>query len=124
MTGDARSRSCSQCRLRVYNLSAMTTMEAEQLIEEKEGRLCVRFYRRADRTVITADCPVGLHALRIRAVKLAAGAAALAAGLFAYLGLRQFCRLYEPRMTMGLMSARPAGNGAPSSPALMGESSR
>jgi hypothetical protein len=34
----------------------MTRYAAETLVAEREGRLCVRFYRRADGTVITRDC--------------------------------------------------------------------
>ena len=37
----------------------MTREEAHQLIAQHEGGVCVRLYRRADGTVITADCPVG-----------------------------------------------------------------
>jgi hypothetical protein len=66
MLGDERRRFCGQCELNVYNLSAMTKREAEGLINQTEGRLCVRFYRRADGTVLTQDCPVGLRALRRR----------------------------------------------------------
>jgi hypothetical protein len=65
--GDAPSqvRHCEQCHLNVYNLSAMTRHQAEALIAEHtqqhpESRLCVRLYRRADGTVLTQDCPVGL----------------------------------------------------------------
>lgn len=92
MTGDERVRACAKCRLKVYNLSAMTKVDAERLLLEKEGRLCVRFFRRADGTVLTQDCPVGLRAVRLRIVKAAAGSFALAAALFAsflaYLGWR------------------------------------
>lgn len=43
----------------------MTREEAHQLIAQREGRVCVRLYRRADGTVITADCPIGRrHATR------------------------------------------------------------
>jgi altronate dehydratase len=34
----------------------MTTSEAESIIREKEGRLCVRLNRRADGTVVTQNC--------------------------------------------------------------------
>ena len=37
----------------------MTEEEALKLVEEREGRLCVRFYQRRDGTVLTTDCPVG-----------------------------------------------------------------
>ncbi len=64
MSGDDRVRFCHDCRLNVYNLSAMTRAEAEALVREKEGRLCVRFYRRKDGTVLTRDCPGPLFAAR------------------------------------------------------------
>ncbi|UPT73978.1 MAG: hypothetical protein M0D55_19455 [Elusimicrobiota bacterium] len=89
MTGDERVRACAKCRLNVYNLSEMTKREAESLLVAKEGRLCVRFYRRHDGTVITKDCPVGLRAARLKLAKLTAGAFALVAVLAAGLGLRR-----------------------------------
>ncbi|HNG45531.1 MAG TPA: hypothetical protein PKZ00_03110 [Elusimicrobiota bacterium] len=64
MTGDDRVRFCAHCRLNVFNLSALKRDEAIKLLNEKEGRLCVRFFRREDGTVMTRDCPVGLAALR------------------------------------------------------------
>lgn len=81
MTGDERSRACAHCRKNVYNLSGMTRAEIETLIREKEGRLCVRFYRRADGRLVTADCPpFGEHGRHWRFAALAA-AASLAVGL-------------------------------------------
>lgn len=77
MTGDEKARFCGQCSKNVYNLSEMSKGEAEKLILEKEGKLCVRFYRRADGTVLTEDCPVGLRTLRNGYRKLSAIAAAL-----------------------------------------------
>src|SRR5438552_14166225 len=71
MTGNDRVRSCEQCSLRVYNISAMTRSEAEVLIANTEGRICARLYRRSDGTVITNDCPVGLRAIRRRVAKVA-----------------------------------------------------
>jgi len=59
MYGDGRKRFCGDCKLNVYNLSGMSRDEAETLIINAEGRLCVRFYQRADGSVITQDCPVG-----------------------------------------------------------------
>jgi hypothetical protein len=66
MNGDDRARFCSHCKLNVYNLSGMSRPEAEALIRGAEGRLCVRYYQRADGTVITQDCPVGVQAVRQR----------------------------------------------------------
>jgi hypothetical protein len=70
MMGDERVRHCAECKLNVYNLSEMTRSEATQLVQQTENRLCVRFLRREDGTVITRDCPVGLAAVR-RGVRLA-----------------------------------------------------
>lgn len=80
MDGDARARFCRACRLHVYDLSAMTRPEAEELLREKEGRACVRFFRRKDGTVLTQDCPVGLAAARRRLAVACAAAAAVVAG--------------------------------------------
>ena len=60
MTGDEQKRACGMCKMNVYNLSAMTLKEAEELVLRSEGRTCIRMYRRADGTVITRDCPVGI----------------------------------------------------------------
>jgi hypothetical protein len=68
MVGGDRVRFCFQCELNVYNLSAMSRDDAESLIARTEGRLCVRFYRRKDGSIITGDCPVGLRALKRRAL--------------------------------------------------------
>jgi hypothetical protein len=72
MTGDDRARFCAQCQKSVYNLSEMTAEDAADLIRKKEGKLCVRFYQRADGTVLTADCPVGAGALMRRVKRLIA----------------------------------------------------
>lgn len=78
MIGNDRIRHCAECNLNVYNLSEMTRWEAESLIASREGRLCVRFYRRADGTILTRNCPRGLQAM-IRRVSRMAGAALSAA---------------------------------------------
>ena len=61
MAGDDRIRHCSECNLNVYNLSAMTEREVQRLIANSQGRVCGRFYRRADGTILTQDCPRGLR---------------------------------------------------------------
>jgi hypothetical protein len=93
MVGTERVRFCGQCNLNVYNLSAMTKSEAERLLMESEGRLCVRYYRRADGTILTKNCPVGLRALKRRLSRVASATASailgLFAGLFAAVGFRE-----------------------------------
>ena len=69
MCGTDRVRRCDACGLLVYNLSAMTVGEALALIQETEGRRCVRFYRRADGTVLTRDCPEAPYDLAQERVK-------------------------------------------------------
>jgi hypothetical protein len=55
--------------MNVYNLSEMTRPAAESLLLAKEGRLCVRYWQRADGTILTRNCPVGLAALRAKAAR-------------------------------------------------------
>ena len=66
MYGDDQKRFCKECKLNVYNLSGMTREDAERLVTNAEGRLCVRFYRRPDGTIITQDCPVGWAKIKQR----------------------------------------------------------
>ena len=86
MTGDERVRACGDCQKRVYNLSNLTREEAQALILEKEGRLCVRYYQRSDGTILLKDCSVGVGKKRKRTL-VAAGVAALLAGVGGYLVL-------------------------------------
>ena len=82
MYGDARKRFCVDCKLNVYNLSGMTRNEAETLIMNAQGRLCVRFYRRTDGTVLTQDCPVGWARVKQRTRVYATAVASLLMALF------------------------------------------
>lgn len=86
MVGDDTARFCLKCDKNVYDLSSMTRAEAEGLIVAKEGELCVRFYRRADGTMLTADCPVGVTRKRRRRIAaftmLGAGLASVGAFFF------------------------------------------
>jgi hypothetical protein len=82
MEGDNRVRFCDACGLNVYNLSAMTALEAERLVLKKEGRLCARFFQREDGTVLTQDCPRGLAAARRAAARVPLFIGAAVAGMF------------------------------------------
>lgn len=64
MDGDERVRHCQQCKLNVYNTAKMSAKETVALIRKSEGRTCLRLFRRADGTLITENCPVGLRYLR------------------------------------------------------------
>jgi hypothetical protein len=59
MRGDHQVRFCERCQQHVYNLSEMTALQAVQLIEARQSRLCVQLFRRRDGTLLTADCPAG-----------------------------------------------------------------
>ena len=83
MAGDERVRFCNLCKLNVYNLSAMSRQEAETLIAQTEGRLCTKFYRRADGTILTQDCPVGWRALQRRVSRTASAVFSTLLSLFA-----------------------------------------
>jgi hypothetical protein len=74
MKGDDRVRHCEQCNLNVYNFAELTYKEIEELVAAREGRLCVRLYKRADGNMITKDCPVGFQ-MKVRRVSRIAGAA-------------------------------------------------
>lgn len=87
MRGDDRVRFCSHCKLNVYNLSDMPRADAERLVQQREGKLCVRFFKRHDGTVLTRDCPVGIRAVRQRLVR---SVAALAGLLLAMIGSTAF----------------------------------
>jgi len=86
MFGNERVRLCEQCHLNVYNLSEMSRVEADRLINQSEGRLCVRFYRRRDGSIITQNCPVGLRAIKRRLSRLATAGASFLLSLMAGVG--------------------------------------
>ncbi|WP_157069754.1 hypothetical protein [Sandaracinus amylolyticus] len=88
MKGDDRARHCASCDKTVFDLSAMTSDDAEALLRAHGAApsgMCVRFYRRADGTVMTSDCSVGVARARRRGWALAASITAVA-GLGALAG--------------------------------------
>jgi hypothetical protein len=102
MTGDDRTRHCGDCKKNVYNLSDMTRDEAEALLIERNGDLCVRYFQRHDGTILLADCTVGQRRRRRRRW-IAAGAATLLAGGTAAVGLRPHHEEVPARELMGRM---------------------
>lgn len=85
LTDSDAVRFCGDCKKNVYDVSKMSTSETELLVQKAsaaanagQGRsLCMQLYRRADGTIITDDCPVGLRRVRDawRKVRNAAAAA-------------------------------------------------
>ena len=110
MIGDERKRYCGDCKLNVYNLSGMTRTDAENLLINSEGRLCLRFYRRTDGTVLTKDCPVGWQLFKKRISKTATAVFSMIAGIFG--GLFAFTSMNNERSTtMGTtVRIQPRGN--------------
>jgi hypothetical protein len=87
MSGGDRVRFCSQCRLHVYNLSALTRESAEAFLRNAEGSVCVRLYRRPDGTVLTRDCRDMLGAIRRQAALWLGLVAMLLLALLGWAGL-------------------------------------
>ena len=55
MTGDSRVRFCDHCQKQVHDLSAIPRAEAERLVCQSAGHLCVRLAYAADGSVISLD---------------------------------------------------------------------
>jgi len=108
MVGDEHVRFCGQCEKNVYNLSSLPREEAEALLVAKEGKMCVRLYRRADGTVLTDDCPVGVKKRRRRRTALAVVSGGLMAAAAA-VGLESRPTMGEPApVTMGTAVVMPS----------------
>ena len=102
MYGNERVRFCDQCQLNVYNLSEMSKAEAERLIGQAEGRLCVRYYKRRDGSVITQNCPVGLRAVKRRLSRIAVAISSISFSFLAGVGLDSLAgRFYLSRTVVG-----------------------
>jgi hypothetical protein len=80
MVGDDRTRFCLSCDKNVFNISALPREEAEQFLQDRVGGdVCVRFYQRADGTIMTSDCSVGVKRKRRKKALGVAGAIAFTA---------------------------------------------
>ena len=107
MLGNDRSRFCGQCNLNVYNLSAMSRSEAEDFIARSEGRVCIRYYKRTDGSIITENCPVGLRALRKRLSYVARAIASAVIALMTGVGLSYLVGRLRPVTVIGGMIVQP-----------------
>lgn len=150
MKGDERTRFCGECSLHVHNISEMTRPDAEAFLlgsldasrdgetEEDGGhapqaparRVCVRFFRRQDGTIITRDCPVGVaaklsllrHAARERMRRVGAMAILAATSCLAWASRqdRSAVEALEPFATV-LAWLDPAKSPPPPSQVIMGD---
>ena len=129
MYGDDRMRFCGECKLSVYNLSGMTKYDAENLLTNSEGRLCVRYYKRADGTIITSDCPVGWARVKRRVSVVAAAVFSLLISLAAGLDFTSYfirkglvgpivlpVATPTPEPLMGAVSVKPGSEQAQTGP--------
>ncbi len=65
MEGNDRERFCKQCSKTVFNISDLSTTEANKLLKENSNSgLCVQFYVRPDGTIKTDNCPKILRPIR------------------------------------------------------------
>lgn len=115
MEGDDTVRFCNLCELNVFNLSGMSGKDAEALLRSKSAdtnsSLCIALYRRADGTIITDNCPVGLKSIRDKLLTAKSSrnrfvSIAAAAALF-LLGLQVQAQNTENRLTGGA-AVKPA----------------
>ena len=89
MVGDDTARFCCICCKNVYDLSAMSSDDAELFLAHHaaagDALPCARIYRRADGRVLTSECPTGASGRHLRrfAKTVVAGVAcaALLAGI-------------------------------------------
>ncbi|MDX2105028.1 MAG: hypothetical protein SFY67_01375 [Candidatus Melainabacteria bacterium] len=66
MDGNERERMCKQCSQKVFNISDMTKSEAETFLANnvERGDACIFYYKRADGTIKTENCPKYLRPVR------------------------------------------------------------
>jgi hypothetical protein len=120
MQGNEQVRFCDQCQLHVHNLSAMSPPQAAALVQEAEGRLCVRYHAQPDGTMLTEACTVGVHTTRRRFLTH------FVAVIFGLLGLRRVDAVASPAHSPAPTRPRslqgaPAVTPRPSPVALQGE---
>jgi hypothetical protein len=119
MNGDERKRFCGDCKLSVYNLSGMTRYDAENLLRLSEGRLCVRYFKRPDGTILTKDCPVGWAKVKQRVRFIAAATFSIIVSLLGAVFLVSSFK--RPVVTMGAVAySRPTPTPTPELMGVMG----
>jgi hypothetical protein len=106
MQGDGKVRFCSQCQRHVHNLSEMSADEAERLVCQAAGELCIRFSRDRNGGVVTLDYQPACatrHGWKFWAMVTACAGTALAA---AY-AIHVIRRPVYPTLTGDLMIMTP-----------------
>ncbi|MBX3119133.1 MAG: hypothetical protein KF784_08720 [Fimbriimonadaceae bacterium] len=73
MHGDDKKRFCDHCQKHVHNISAMNKEDAERLLANRTGAICVRYTQEADGRLVTTDRLSGWRKFAL----LASGVAAI-----------------------------------------------
>jgi len=74
MNGNDQVRFCEHCQLSVQNLSQITRNQAQRLVANSNGRLCVRYHQDSTGQPFASPLRQKLHRIGGRASRLAAGA--------------------------------------------------
>lgn len=74
MIGNDQVRFCEHCNLTVNNLSQLTRKRALRLVRASKGRVCIRYHRGSDGSLVTKSATQKLHSIARRASRIAAGA--------------------------------------------------
>jgi len=74
MVGNDQVRFCEHCSLHVHNVSALTRNQAERLVAQSNGKLCVRYIRDPAGRPALLPAAQKLHRIGRRVSQLAAGA--------------------------------------------------
>jgi len=102
MVGSERVRFCGQCNRHVYNLSGISKTAAEALLTSTEDRLCIRYYRRADGTILTQNCPVGLRAIKRKVTRAISTFLSAVLSFCAGVGLYSFTSRQETQNALAM----------------------
>jgi len=113
-TPEEAVRFYGDCRKNVYDVSKMSAADANQLLQRAqitgESR-CMQLYRRADGTIITDDCPVGLKRIRDQWRKLKSSVTAAFAFTFGYFSMSALAQENQP--TLGKVAVPQPALGEP-----------
>jgi len=86
---------------------------ASPCLGEREGRLCVRFFRRSDGTILTDNCPLRLRAIKRRLTGVAAACLSFVIGVCAgfledALGIAGAARQHGSMAALGRLPIEPS----------------
>lgn len=109
MKGDERTRFCEHCGKHVHNLSVLPANEAERLVCNNAGSLCVRFARDpVTNAVLTLEYAPQKQYSRRRAIATIAALTAAFGSVAAWAGIKLTAKpAPPPMMFLGGISAAP-----------------